>query len=646
MLSINKLRSDHVVDFAAEELHKYLRMMMLELPPIPIAYNPDATEGFRLGLLEDFGIPFEGDDAALDDVVHIETTKEGGIIAGSNYRSILFAVYRYLKLCGCRFYAPGVDGEFIPRKPIEPQSYHKMADIRSRRFMLEGRPSFQDTLAYVDYHAKQELNGYGIATPFVYMARYYMHDQLEAHREPEPVDAETVHQMAKALECECDKRGMKFGGGNHDIIPELLGIDPLERELYKKGLKEPTEEMKSKMALLDGKRDLFKKDPFNTNFCMSRADLRKKYVDIVVRMAKQNPHYSNIACCLADLRRNHCECEECQKLHPTDFLVMIVNDIDEIFTREGIPTKLSFSTYVDQQFAPKVARVNNPKRVSMSFPPIGRTYSKSITKDTVFPETQPYVRNAWPTPRSVEENYAYLKKWQEVFPGNFSTYEYHFYVHQYRDPGLMSMSRRLYEDIQALKLVNLTGMTEDGSNKNCFPHGFMSHIYGQTLVDLNTDYDAAKEDYFKTCYGEDWKEALDYMEQVSAIFEHAYMCGDKPTDNVHSIYFDPARVKEFEKMFELAKKGRELAAAHKQMPHRIQVIHWRIMHFHTMWCEMVAKAMIEKCQGKDVESLKLWKSLVAEFSQYDIVLEKYFDMSLAAVSFNRLLAAVQPATDF
>ena len=136
------------------------------------------------------------------------------------------------------------------------------------------------------------------------------------------------------------------------------------------------------------------------------------------------------------------------------------------------------------------------------------------------------------------------------------------------------------------------------------------------------------------------------MEQVSAIFEHAYMCGDKPTDTVHSIYYDPARVKEFEKLFDLEEKGRALAAAHKVMPHRIQVIHWRILHYHTMWCEMVAKAMIEKCKGNDAESLKLWKSLVAEFSQNDVILEKYFDMSLAAVSFNRLLAANQPATDF
>ena len=138
MYIINKLRLDPVIDYAAEELRKYMRMMMPDGENAQICYDPEATEGFRLGLLSDFGIPFEGDDAALDDVVHIETTAEGGIIAGSNYRSILFAVYRYLKLCGCRFYAPGVDGEFIPRKPIEKQSYHKMADIRSRRFMLEG----------------------------------------------------------------------------------------------------------------------------------------------------------------------------------------------------------------------------------------------------------------------------------------------------------------------------------------------------------------------------------------------------------------------------------------------------------------------------------------------------------------------------
>ena len=37
MLYINKLRADHVIDFAAEELKKYLRMMMPDIPEIEIA---------------------------------------------------------------------------------------------------------------------------------------------------------------------------------------------------------------------------------------------------------------------------------------------------------------------------------------------------------------------------------------------------------------------------------------------------------------------------------------------------------------------------------------------------------------------------------------------------------------------------------
>ena len=39
MLNIQKLRADHVLDYAAEELKKYLRMMMPECGDIDITYN-------------------------------------------------------------------------------------------------------------------------------------------------------------------------------------------------------------------------------------------------------------------------------------------------------------------------------------------------------------------------------------------------------------------------------------------------------------------------------------------------------------------------------------------------------------------------------------------------------------------------------
>ena len=60
MIQIKKMRADHVVDFAAEELKKYLRMMMPECGEIDILYAPEATDGFRLGLLS--GLELEARD--------------------------------------------------------------------------------------------------------------------------------------------------------------------------------------------------------------------------------------------------------------------------------------------------------------------------------------------------------------------------------------------------------------------------------------------------------------------------------------------------------------------------------------------------------------------------------------------------------
>ena len=48
MYQIKKITSDRVVDFAAEELAKYLRMMMPYCGEIAIEYAPDAADGFRL----------------------------------------------------------------------------------------------------------------------------------------------------------------------------------------------------------------------------------------------------------------------------------------------------------------------------------------------------------------------------------------------------------------------------------------------------------------------------------------------------------------------------------------------------------------------------------------------------------------------
>ena len=74
MYKIHKITSNPTVDFAAEELKKYLRMMMPREGEITIDYAPDATDGFRLGLMSDFGLDTsEAEDTYLDDIGHIDT---------------------------------------------------------------------------------------------------------------------------------------------------------------------------------------------------------------------------------------------------------------------------------------------------------------------------------------------------------------------------------------------------------------------------------------------------------------------------------------------------------------------------------------------------------------------------------------------
>ena len=159
MLTINKLISHSAVDYAAEELKKYLRMMMPEGGDVKIAYNPKATDGFRLGLMEELGLDVsDALDTELDDILYIDTDTKGGIIAGSNPRSVLLSVYEYLRQMGCRWLFPGVDGEYIPMKDIVPVKYRHKPTMRYRGWCNEGAEYQEDMLLAIDFAPKVGLN--------------------------------------------------------------------------------------------------------------------------------------------------------------------------------------------------------------------------------------------------------------------------------------------------------------------------------------------------------------------------------------------------------------------------------------------------------------------------------------------------------
>ena len=644
MLTIKKVRAHHVIDFAAEELKEYLRMMMPEDGEIDIVYDPEAKDGFRLGLLEDFGLENEAEDPYLDDVIHVDTTPEGGILAGSNPRSVLFSVYRFLRENGCRWLYPGVDGDFVPVKKIEGVKYHKIPDHRFRGFCNEGAESQQCMMETIDFYAKLELNVYMLEfkNPFEYYHTYYSHAGNLDNRIPEPVPTWQTFQWKRMCETEMAKRGLMFHDMGHGWSADPFGMDTSDRKGWKDGTTKLTDYQRSILALRDGKRELYRSDPQWTNLCYSRPDVRSTMADAVVEYAKNHGNVDYLHVWLGDFSNNHCECEECQKLPPSDWYMMLMNEIDEKLAAAGLDTRIVFIAYVDTLFAPTKVVLNNPKRFSMLFAPISRSYSCSIKEDSVIPEPKKYVRNAWEKPVTMEENLALLKEWFKLWKGDNFTYEYHFWRHQVKDPGGQYIARRIYEDVQGLKFMNMNGCVEDGSQRSFFPNGFPVYIYAETLMDRNCDYEKVREDYFSHIYGEDWKEALSLLSRISQINNFSFLEGEESIDETISLYYDPEQVPRYEKFAELASEERALVAKHMNMPTRVQTVSWRLLGYHATYLELYAEIVIAKAKGHNFKTVELLKKFKREFGKYEIEIERYYDHGNTCASLNNLVGRPQP----
>ncbi len=197
MLTIYKVSAASAIDFAAEELKRYLRMMMPEIGQITVCYAPEAKEGFRVGLLSDFSLPdADVEDAHMDEILYADCSEKGGIIAGNNPRAVLLAVYEYLRAQGCRWRFPGVDGEYIPEcEAIAPVAFRKKPSCRYRGFANATAASQQTNMELIDFLPKIGMNTFmfEFRIPTYYTDRYYNHVNNEkkpscraGHAAPDP----------------------------------------------------------------------------------------------------------------------------------------------------------------------------------------------------------------------------------------------------------------------------------------------------------------------------------------------------------------------------------------------------------------------------------------------------------------------------
>ncbi len=501
--------------YAAEELKKYL-LMMCDVQA-EIAVSSDLSgDGIKLGLLSDFNLSEEGClDPMTDDVVDISIECLSGYIAGSNPRSILMGVYDYLKSAGCMWVRPGEEGEYIPSVDMAKHSftYRKAADYKFRGECIEGAVSFEHLRDTVIWLPKVGMNLFMMEyiVPYNYISRWYKHE-VSTVKESENISFEEVVALCNKLELLIHKCGLQLHSLGHGYLYAPYGLQyKTSSDRY-----ELSGEAKEDTALVNGKRE-FQGSPSWTQLCFSKERVQSKLVNYLVGHLEKKPYIDFLHVWLGDAVNNHCECEECVKLRPSDYYVQILNRLDAALTARNIDTKIVFIMYTDTIWPPIEEKLNNPRRFIMTMTP-NRDYSHPYEGTRYGKPTPPFKRNDFHLERSFALNLSFMDEWKRAFVGPKFIFEYYMYTAHYYDMGYFHMSKTIFDDTKTLKGIGFDGIMCDQTQRCYLPTGLPNAIMGEGLRDINLDFDEYSRAYFKASFGEDADKAYDYLQNITRLF--------------------------------------------------------------------------------------------------------------------------------
>ncbi len=156
-ISIGKIGESKTVAYAAEELARYLKKidksLLIDMASYE-AYEKNVANVIFIGMMSE-----ENDKA---DRIEIKIKDGAGYITGSNERSVLIAVYKFLESLGCKWLRPGEDGEFITKRKLNKGDISLELDhipsYNHRGVTIEGSCTYESV--YADYFATAfERNG-------------------------------------------------------------------------------------------------------------------------------------------------------------------------------------------------------------------------------------------------------------------------------------------------------------------------------------------------------------------------------------------------------------------------------------------------------------------------------------------------------
>lgn len=616
---------DSAVDFASQELERCLKAMDEHAEIAVMRYSvfrPELPSLLWLGVCPH--VQAEVCDPKYDDAYWIDVDNAIGAIRGSNARSVLMGVYRFLRELGCSWVRPGADGEYLPKIDADNHSVHihEAASYRHRGICIEGAVSYEHVRDTIDWMPKLGYNAYynQFNNPVTFYDRWYSHKDNPNLNGIKLTSAE-VEGLRDSSVFEMKKRGLLYHAAGHGWTCEPFGIPG---EAW-----EPTdsfpESARKYLAKVNGKRDLWGGVALNTNLCYSNPTVRKKIVDAVSKRCAEIPDIDFMHVWLADGSNNHCECENCRKKRASDWYVTLLNEIDAQLTRRKITTKIVFLIYVDLLWNPVAEKLTNPERFVLMFAPISRTYSSSIAEAAVFDENAlpDYKLNKLQFPSSVSENLAWLRKWQKDFKGDGFDFDYHFMWDHFHDPGYYETAETLFRDMQGLHKVGLNGMVSCQNQRVFFPTGLGMTAMAAALWNENSDFEQIADEYFTNAFGDCGKTIQNYMRSLSEAFCPSYFRGEMPI-------VDTDAARRFASVQDILSAHQELIysqAENETLP-KSRKESWKLLVYHAELCAILARCFALKAEGNFDKARTLLDDVLSYARLHESILHHVFDVCL------------------
>lgn len=564
-------------------------------------------------------------EAAQIDHIEIELQGGKGTIQSNTQVGLLIALYRLFKEFGVRYLRPGKANERLVSLPMDvfrEKELHiqEQASYKHRGVCLEGADSYDNLSDFIDWLPKIGMNSFFIQfeNPYSFFKRWYEHE-FNPYLEKEPFSSEIAQEMSDRIDEEMHVRGIVHHRVGHGWTGEVLGYS--SKYGWESGLTLP-EEKRSLVAELNGKRELYNTAPILTSLDFANPEVADKMVEMIVNYAKDRKDVDYLHVWLSDAKNNICECAECQKEWPSDQYVKILNQLDAALTQEGLDTKICFLLYHELLFAPRKEKINNPDRYVMMFAPITRTFEMSyadVNYETGIPDPKPYVRNKMVLPNSLEENLSYLFDWQKSFDGDSFVYDYPLGRAHYGDLGYMKISQVIYRDVKYLSNLKLNGYISCQELRAGFPHNFPNYVMGHMLWDKELDYDQLKEEYFESMYGQDWKEVVSYLEQLSAYTscDHFNAIGER-VDDVLATRYQIAVNLAADFLPVIEKNATELTGPQKA--------EWKQLGYHREYVIKLAGSLQLLSEGKNSCAQRSWRDFLDFIRRNELAVQQNLDV--------------------